>query len=97
MLQLGDRNLHQFAAGELRLHGEAGNESNAIAHSDEALDGFEAGQLDAHVERGLVPFEGFDDAAAQWRDDIVRDEILLLQIADGDLASVLPGMVRDSR
>jgi len=63
--QLGDGDLHQFAAGQFRLDGEARDERDAIAARHEALDGFETGQFDAHVERGLMAGEGLDNALAE--------------------------------
>lgn len=83
--QFGDCDLHQFSAGELGLDGEAGNQRDALAARHEALDGLEAGQLDAHVEGRLVASKGLDDALAEGRRDGVGDEILGAQLADGDL------------
>lgn len=84
-VQFGDGHLHQLTAGQLRLDGEAGNQSHAVAAGDEALDGLEAGQLDAHVEGSLVAGEGFDNALAQWRGDGMRDEVLRAEFANGNL------------
>jgi len=83
--QFGDCDLYQFSPGELGLDGEARNQRNALAARHEALDGLEAGQLDAHVEGRLVASKGFDHALAERRCDRVRDEILCAQLADGDL------------
>ena len=83
--QFRHSNLHQFFAGELGLDSEAGNQRDTLAARHEALDGLEAGQLNAHVERGLVASEGFDHALAERRRYGVGDEILGAQLADGDL------------
>ncbi len=83
--QFGHGDLHEFATGELRLDGETGHESDAIAARHEAFDGFEAGQLNPHVEGGLVPGKGLDHPLAERRSDGVRDEVLRAQLADGNL------------
>ena len=90
--QLGDSDLDQFAAGEFGLNGEAGDERDAVAAGDEALDSFEAGELDGHIEGGLMASEGFDDALAQRRGDGVGDEGLRAEFADGDLLLFGQGM-----
>ena len=92
--QFGDCDLHQFSAGELGLDGEAGNQRDALAARHEALDGLEAGQLDAHVEGRFVTSKRFDHALAERRCDRVRDEILCAQLADGDLFLIRQGMLR---
>jgi hypothetical protein len=83
--KFGNRDLHKFAAGQFRLDGEAGDQSDTIAARHESFDGFEAGELDAHVERRLMASEGFDDALAQRGSHGVGDEILRAEFADGNL------------
>src|SRR6185312_9643051 len=68
--QLRHLDLHQFAAFDLIVDGESGDERDPVAHSDESLDGFEAGQFDVHVERGLVLLKKRDNTAAERRDDV---------------------------
>lgn len=82
--QLRHLDLHQFATFDLIVDGESGDERDPVAHGDESLDGFEAGQLDVHVERGLVLLKKRDDAAAERRNNVVSDEIFRSQIAEGD-------------
>lgn len=84
-VQFGDGDLDQFSARQLRLDGEAGNEGNAVAAGDEALDGLEAGKLDTHVEGSLMAGEGFDNALPQRGCDGVGDEVFLAEFANGDL------------
>ena len=83
--EFGDGDLNQFATSQLRLDGKAGNEGDAVAARDESFDGFEAGQLDPHVERGLMTGEGLDDTLAQRRCDGMGNEIFCAEFSDGDL------------
>ena len=63
--EFGNGDLDQLAAGDLRLNGQTRDQSNAVAESDEALNGFETGKFDGHVERGLMAREGLNHALAQ--------------------------------
>ena len=83
--KFGDSDLHEVAASQFGLDGEARHQSNTVAEGDEALDGFEAGQLHAHVQRCLVASEGFDHALTKGRGNRVGDEILCAEFADGNL------------
>lgn len=82
--ELRNGDLDEFAALEFGLDGETGDEGDAVAEGDEALDGFEAGEFDAHVEGSLVASEGFDDALAEGGGDDVGDKVLLTEFADGE-------------
>src|SRR3984957_15422866 len=68
------------------LHAHARHDGYAHAHLYEALDAFDGGHLDGHVELGMISREKFDDAAAEWRFDDVGDEHFAAEIADFDFA-----------
>src|SRR6266478_355821 len=74
------RTLRQFI-----LHADLGNERPPVAHADKARDGLQGGQFHVHVQRSLVPAEGFDHLLAVGRRDDVRDEHLGPQLPDADL------------
>jgi hypothetical protein len=93
-LKLLDTDADEGAGGELVFDGEAGDEGDAVAHLDEAFDGIEGGEFDSHVERGFVAAEGLDDLLALGRGDIVRDEVLGTELADGDFAGAGEGVLR---
>ncbi len=81
-LRNGDPN--QTAARELGSDTEARHQGDAAAHLNEALDGLERGEFDAHVQRGFVLFEGLHDLLPERRGDGMRDEAAGAQIADRD-------------
>jgi hypothetical protein len=83
--EFGNRDLYELAAGQFRLNRQAGDQGDSIAAGHESLDGFEAGELDAHVQRRLMASKSFDDALAQGRGHRVGDEILRAELANGDL------------
>src|SRR4030088_672388 len=56
------------------LHAHARHDGYAHAHLHEALDAFDGGHLDGHVELSVIAREKFNDAASEWRFDDVRDE-----------------------
>lgn len=91
-LKLRNSDLDQIAARDFGLDGEAGHQSDAVAESDEPLDGLEAGQFDTHIERCLVAGKGFDDLLAQGRGNDVGNKILRAELANGDLLFAREGM-----
>src|SRR3984893_15681639 len=66
------------------LHAHARHDGYAHAHLHEALDAFDGGHLDGHVELSVIAREKFNDAAAEWRFDDVRDEHFAAQVGDVD-------------
>ena len=66
----------------------AGDDGDADAHLDEALDAFNGGHFNGHIEGGAIAREEFDDAAAERRFDDVGDEILVAKFADFDFAAL---------
>ncbi len=86
--------LYEIASRELFANSEAGDKSDSVAHGDEALDGFEAGQFHIDVERSLVLREERDDAAPERGDDIVGDEIFGAEIAECDFLLAREGVPR---
>ena len=89
-----NRDLNQFAASELRLYGEAGNQGNAVAAGHESLNGFEAGELDTHIQWRLIASKGLDDPLTERRSHGVGDEILGAELADGNLLLFCKGVLR---
>ena len=68
------------------LHAHARDDGYAHAHLHEALDAFDGGHLDWHVELSVIAREKFNDAAAKGRLDNVRDEHFAAQVGDVDFA-----------
>src|ERR1700688_1242173 len=64
------------------LHAHARHDGHAHAHLHEALDAFDGGHLDGHVELGVISREELDDAAAEKRFDNVGDEHFAAQVGD---------------
>ncbi len=63
-LELWDGDGGEGTGGELIFYGEAGNQGDAVAAFDEALDGFEGGEFDLHLQRRAVALKGGDDLLA---------------------------------
>src|SRR4030081_464178 len=68
------------------LHAHARDDGYAHAHLHEALDAFDGGHLDGHVELSVIAREKFNDAASEWRFVDVRDEHFAAQVGDVDFA-----------
>src|SRR6266487_4396447 len=85
-VQFAHRNADQLSASDFVLHADRGHQRHAISHTYKALDGLQSGQLDVHVQGGLVLAEGFDDSVAIGRAYDVSDEGLRPQLTDADLA-----------
>src|ERR1700726_3374117 len=68
------------------LHAHARHDGYAHAHLHEALDAFDGGHLDGHVELSVIAGEKFNDAAAERRFDDVRDEHSAAQVGEVDFA-----------
>ncbi len=91
-VELGDANLDEFAAGDLLLDGEAGQDGDAGPHRNKALDSFERRELDAGVEGRFVVLEELGDLAAERRGDAVADEVLSAELADGHAGLACEGV-----
>jgi hypothetical protein len=72
------------AVFDLPLSAHTRNDSHAHTHLHEALDAFDSGHLDRHVELGVVAREKLDDAAAKRRFDDMGDENFAAEIGDID-------------
>src|SRR6202162_2850093 len=66
------------------LHAHARHDGYAHAHLHEALDTFDGGHLDGHVELGVISREKLDDTAAERRFDDVSDEHFAAEVGDVD-------------
>src|ERR1700676_900305 len=82
------------AVFDFPLHAHARHDGHAHAHLYEALDAFDGGHLDGHVELSVIAREKFNDAAAEWRFDDVRDEHFAAQVGDVDFALASERMFR---
>src|SRR5208283_2552803 len=74
----------EFLARQLFLDAHARNEGEAHSHADKFLDGFNGGQLCGDLERRLMAGEGFNDALAVRRRNVMRDELLPAELANAD-------------
>jgi hypothetical protein len=92
-LQFFDHNLHQVAGFQLMSDGQVRDESDAVPHGDEPLNGLDRRQFDGHVQGRAVPLERFNDFSAQWRRDMVGNEILASEIVDGNSFGTRQGVV----
>ena len=81
-MQLGHRHANQFPLLEFSLNGQPGYQRHTVAHRHEALDRLQAGQFDAHVQRGLVMLKGLDYLSPQRGGHIMRDKVLRSEIAN---------------
>jgi hypothetical protein len=59
------------------IHTHTRHDGYAHAHLHEALDAFDGGHFDGHIEGGAVSGEQLDDAAAKRGFDAVGDEVFL--------------------
>ena len=69
------------------------NQRHAVAHGHKALDGFDGGQFDDHVQRRPIALESLNDLQTQRGCDIVGNEVFLAQIVDRDPRLAGHGMV----
>jgi len=76
------------------LHAHARNDGHAHAHLHKALDAFDGGHFDGHVERGAMAREEFNDAAAKRRFDAVGDESFFSQFSNVNFAFFRKDMFR---
>src|ERR1700737_2840348 len=74
------------AVFDFPLHAHARHDGYAHAHLHEALDAFDGGHLDGHIELGMIAREQFNDAAAEWRLDDVSYEHFPTQVGNVDFA-----------
>src|SRR6266566_4775234 len=66
------------------MNAHARHDGHAHAHLNEALDAFDGGHFNGHVERGAVSRKQLNDAAAKGRFDAMRDEVLFSKLGDID-------------
>src|SRR5258708_14735531 len=85
-VQLPDSYFLHPAAFDFPLNAHAGNDRHAHAHLHEALDTFDGGHLNRHVERGAVSRKQLNDGAAKGRFDAVRDKVFFSELGDIDFA-----------
>ena len=85
-VQLADFYFLHPAVFDFPLHAHAGDDGDAHAHLYEALDAFDGGHFDGHVELGAMAGEELDDAAAKGRFDAVGDEVFVAEVFDIDFA-----------
>jgi hypothetical protein len=76
------------------LHTHARDNGHAHAHLHEALDAFDSGHFDGHVESGAMAREELDDAAAKRRFDAVGDESFFSQFGNVNFAFFRKDMFR---
>src|SRR5215467_7158702 len=74
---------------DLPSDAHARHDRHAHAHLHKALDAFDGGHFDGHVERGFVAAEELDDAATEGRFDAVRHKTLAPEV--GDVHLLAPG------
>ncbi|PYT78275.1 MAG: hypothetical protein DMG41_14390 [Acidobacteria bacterium] len=88
-------NLYFFhpAALDFPLHAHARDDGHAHAHLHEALDAFDGGHFDGHVERGAMTREQFDDAPAKRRFDNMGDEGFAGKVGDVDFVFLCKRML----
>src|SRR5258708_6432594 len=75
------------AAVALPLHTHPRDDGYAHAHLHKALDTLDGRHFNGHVERGAIPGEKLDDAAAEWRFDDVPDECFVTESFDVHFAA----------
>src|SRR5947209_5250623 len=85
-IQLPDLHFLHPAAFDFPMNAHARDDGHAHAHLDEALDAFDGGHFDGHVERGAVSRKQFNDAAAKGRFDAVGDEVFFAKLGDINFA-----------
>src|SRR5207245_7827467 len=93
-IELANFQFFHPAVFDFPKNAHARNDSHAHAHLHEALDAFDGGHFDGHVERGTMAREEFDDAAAEGRFDAVGDESFFSEIGDVDFAFFRQDMFR---
>lgn len=86
-LQILDRHLHELSVGNLMLHGEARDQSDAVAKLDETLDRIERRELDVDTQVRFMAAKGFVDFGALGGGDVVRNEHLRAKISNGDFGN----------
>ena len=93
-IELANFQFFHPAVVDFPLHTHARNDGHAHAHLYEALDAFDSGHLDGHVERCAMARKQFDDAAAKRRFDAMRDKVFPGEVGDVDLAFFREDMFR---
>ena len=66
------------------MNAHARHDGHAHAHLNEALDAFDGGHFNGHMERGAVSRKQLNDAAAEGRFDTVRDKSFFAKLGDID-------------
>src|SRR5450755_464490 len=79
---LADLHFFHPAVLDLPLHAHSRDDGYAHAHLDEALDAFDGGHFDGHVQRGAMAGEELDDPAAEGGLNDVADKCFAAQVSD---------------
>lgn len=87
-LEFFDRDADESEGAKFTLDGEGGHEGDAVALLDEAADGLERREFDVDAKRCFIALEGFEDLGALGRWDVVGDEVLVTELANGDGAGL---------
>src|SRR5882762_545618 len=77
----------------LPLHTHTRHDRYAHAHLHKALDAFDGGHFNGHIQRGAVSRKQLNDAAAKGRFDAVRDEVFFSKLGDVDFALLCKEML----
>ena len=85
-IHLPDFHFLHPAVLDLPLHAHARHDGHAHAHLHEALDTFDGGHFNGHVQSGAVSREKLDHAAAIGGLDAVGDEVFVAEVLDVDFA-----------
>src|SRR6187402_716923 len=83
-LELFDHHLHQVSGGELTFHAQTWGYGHTVAHRNEALHSVQGRQLYLNPQRSLVASKGIHHLCALGGGDVMGNEILRTQVADGD-------------
>src|SRR6267142_4039682 len=83
-IELADFYFFHPAVIDFPSDAHARHDGYAHAHLHEALDAFDGGHFDGHVQSGAIAAEKLDDPAPKGRFDAVADKIFVCQIADVD-------------
>jgi hypothetical protein len=91
-VQLANLDLDQQALFDLPAHAHARHDRHADIHLHEALDAFDGGELDAHVQRDVMLGEELNDALAKRRFHDVGNKAFLTQFGELGAAALREAM-----
>ncbi len=81
-VELADFHFFHPAAIDFPGDAHARHDGYAHTHLHKALDAFDGGHFDGHIQSGPIAAEEFDDPAAKGRFDTVTDKRFVCQVAD---------------